>query len=312
VQAEHIAHLWWFMFGVSVFVFVAVMVAMSLGLARRGERGVEPAEIEPLPPTETPLEKRLGIWVGGSVGATVVLLFVLLVVSISTGSQIAGLHSRNPVSIQVIGHQWWWEVIYPNPQADQTVVTANEIHIPVGVPVVINSTSQDVIHSFWAPQIHGKRDLIPGYQTAVWIEADEPGHFRGQCAEFCGAQHAKMAFSIIAEPAASFQNWLQQQIKPAADSADPEVQHGREVFLTHSCVMCHTVRGTGAGSRVGPDLTHVGSREMIGAETISNTAGNLGGWIADSQGIKPGNKMPPNNIPGDELNALIRYLQSLQ
>src|SRR5213075_57785 len=145
------------------------------------------AATEPLPiiDKDEGVERRAGWAVGAAIGVTVITLFVILVLSVITGKRVEGLTSKNPITIQVIGHQWWWEVTYPNSQADQTVTTANEIHVPVGVPVVINSTSRDVIHSFWAPNIHGKRDLLPGYNTAVWIQADQEGRFRGQCAEFC-------------------------------------------------------------------------------------------------------------------------------
>jgi cytochrome c oxidase subunit 2 len=229
-----------------------------------------------------------------------------------TGKKVEGLTSKNPVTIQVTGHQWWWEITYPNPQADQTVVTANEIHIPVHTPVVILTNSADVIHSFWAPNINGKRDLLPGYSSAFWIQIDQPGTYHGQCAEFCGLQHAHMGFSIVAEDANEFQAWEAQQLKPATEPTDEEAARGRAVFLTHACIMCHTIRGTDAGSKYGPDLTHLASRQMIAAETLPNTSGALAGWIVDPQRIKPGNKMAPNPLPPDDLQALIKYLQILK
>jgi len=203
-------------------------------------------------------------------------------------------------------------VNYPNPQADQTVTTANEIHVPVGTPVVVLTNSADVIHSFWPPSITGKRDLMPGYSTAFWFQVDQPGVYRGQCAEFCGLQHAHMGFSIVAQSVSDFQAWQQQQLKPAAEPTDQELARGRAVFLTHTCLMCHTIRGTDAGSRVGPDLTHLASRKMIAAETLPNTTGALAGWIVDPQRIKPGARMTPNPLAPDDLQALVSYLRSLQ
>ena len=168
-----------------------------------------------------------------------------------------------------------------------------------------------MIHSFWAPSITGKRDLLPGYSSAFWFEIDKAGIYRGQCAEFCGLQHAHMGFSITAESVNDFQAWQQQQLKPASEPSTGEGLRGREVFLTHACVICHSIRGTDAGSRLGPDLTHVASRNMIAAETLPNTVGALAGWVVDPQRIKPGIQMSPNPLSPDDLQAVIAYLQSL-
>ena len=159
-------------------------------------------------------DHRAGWAVGSAIGITVVTLFVILVLSVITGKRVEGLTSKNPVTIQITGHQWWWEVTYPNSQADQTVTTANEIHVPVGIPIVVLTNSKDVIHSFWAPNITGKRDLLPGYSSAFWFQIDKAGTYHGQCAEFCGLQHAHMGFSIIAESVNDFQAWQRQQLKP--------------------------------------------------------------------------------------------------
>jgi cytochrome c oxidase subunit 2 len=219
--------------------------------------------------------------------------------------------SQNPVTIEMVGHQWWWEIHYPNPDASMYVVTANEVHVPVKTPVVMLTSSRDVIHSFWAPNVQGKRDLIPGYQTAIWFQADQEGTYRGQCAEFCGHQHAHMAFYIIAESADKFHAWIEQQRKSASDPRDPIAKRGRDIFLNGPCIMCHTIRGTVAGSRVGPDLTHLATRKTIAAGTLPNTAGSLAGWISNSQSVKPGNRMPPITLPAQDLQVLIKYLQSL-
>jgi cytochrome c oxidase subunit II len=309
LQAARIERLWWLMFSIILAVYVVVLGWMGTAVYRA--RTHRP-ENEIPPQVNTIADQRMTKVVGVAIGATVVLLFVMLTASVVTGHAIANLSSKNPVSINVIGHQWWWEVEYEATQADQTVITANEIHIPVGQPVVIKTSSQDVIHSFWAPNLHGKRDLIPGYENAFWIQADEEGTFRGQCAEFCGHQHAHMGFFVVAESPAKFQAWLAHQVSTPPPPSDPIAKHGEEVFLSHTCVMCHTIRGSGAGARMGPDLTHIASRMTIAAATLPNTRGNLAGWILDSQSIKPGNKMPPNPLKSDDLNALLTYLETLQ
>jgi cytochrome c oxidase subunit 2 len=194
----------------------------------------------------------------------------------------------------------------------QNVTTANEIHVPVGRPVVFEVTSRDVIHSFWAPNLNGKKDLIPGYQRSLWFKADTPGVYRGQCAEFCGHQHAKMAFFIVAEPPAQFAAWLDAQRKPAPQPTDSVAHRGLQVFLASPCVMCHAIQGTSAGATFGPNLTHLASRRTIAAGTLPNTRGNLAGWIVDPQRIKPGANMPPNGLHPQDLQALLTYLQGLK
>jgi cytochrome c oxidase subunit II len=306
-QASNIEWLYWVIFWIS---FVAFVLTVA-GFARAAARTRTSAP-EMLPIMRNPEGDRRAHWaVGSAVVVTVLTLFAILFMSVITGKKVEGVSSSNPITIQVTGHQWWWEVAYPNPQADQTVTTANEIHVPVGKPVVILTNSADVIHSFWPPSINGKRDLLTGNSSAFWIQVDQPGVYRGQCAEFCGLQHAHMGFSIVAEREDQFEAWQQQQLKPAKEPTDAEASRGRQVFLTHSCLMCHTVRGTDAGSRVGPDLTHIASRTMIAAETLPNTRGALAGWIVDPQRQKPGNQMPPNPLAPDDLQALITYLQTL-
>ena len=306
-QAGNIEWLYWVIFWILLVVFVLTIAGFARAAAR-----TRTSATEMLPIVKDPEGDRRAHWaVGSAVAVTVLTLFAILVMSVITGKKVEGLTSQNPITIQVTGHQWWWEVIYPNAQADQTVTTANEIHVPVGKPIVLLTNSADVIHSFWAPSINGKRDLLPGYSSAFWIQIDQPGVYHGQCAEFCGLQHAHMGFSIVAESASAFAQWQERQLKPAPDPADPEPRRGRQVFLTHACLMCHTIRGTGAGSRFGPDLTHLASRSMIAAETLPNTRGALAGWIVDPQRIKPGNQMTPNPLEPDDLEALVSYLGTL-
>jgi len=307
-QAGHIEWLYWLIFWVLFAVFVLMIAAFARAGAKARVRGDRPFPII----EDEEGDRRAGWAVGAALGVTVVTLFVVLVLSVVTGKRVEGLTSKNPVTVQITARQWWWEVTYPNSQADQTITTANEIHIPIGIPVVVLTNSKDVIHSFWAPNITGKRDLLPGYSSAFWFEVDKPGIYHGQCAEFCGLQHAHMGFSIIAESNDNFQAWQQQQFKPAADPQTSEAIRGREVFLQNACLMCHTIRGTDAGSHLGPDLTHIASRNMIAAETLPNTTGALAGWIVDPQRIKPGARMSPNPLAPDDLQALVTYLRGLQ
>ncbi|HEY1464814.1 MAG TPA: cytochrome c oxidase subunit II [Terriglobales bacterium] len=308
-QAAHIEWLYWAIFWICFGAFVLTVAAFARGSAR-----TYIPQAEPLPPIKEHPNDRKAVWcVGGAIAVTVLSLFAVLFMSVVTGKQVEGATAeRNVLTIQITGHQWWWEAQYPNSQADQTITTANEIHVPVGRRVMVLTNSADVIHSFWAPSITGKRDLVPGYSSAFAFQVDKPGSYHGQCAEFCGLQHAHMGFAVIAEPEDQFEEWERQQIAPARDPSTPEELRGRQVFLTHACVMCHTLRGTDAASRVGPDLTHIASRKMIAAETLPNTRGALAGWISDPQIIKPGNRMTPNPMQPDDLQDLITYLGSLQ
>jgi cytochrome c oxidase subunit 2 len=212
------------------------------------------------------------------------------------------------LTVEVIGHQWWWEVRYPGTKA----VTANEIHIPVNTRVLLVARSADVIHSFWAPRLNRKIDMIPGRENRILLYADEPGRYRGQCAEFCGIQHAHMGLFVIAEPQAQFQSWLRNQEQPAVAAAGSDAQPGAQAFASMSCAGCHTIRGTPAAGRLGPDLTHLASRQTLAADTIPNGPGYLAAWIADPQHFKPGNRMPGLNLTKGDLESLVAYLQRLK
>ncbi len=305
-QAGRIATTWWLFFWITAVVFVLVIgfVGAALWRSRSDRRDV--------PDADPAAERRLGTGVGIAVALTVAILFVLLVASFLTGRRLAALARPSALTIQVTGHQWWWEVQYVDPLPANRFITANEIHVPVGRPVVLDLASADVIHSFWVPNLHGKRDLIPGYTTAFWIQADRPGVYRGQCAEFCGTEHALMAFEVVAEPEDVFDQWLAHQRQPAAEPGTEAERRGRDVFVSTTCVQCHAIRGTKAAASFGPDLTHLASRRSLAAATLPNTRGNLAGWIADPQSIKPGNHMPPNGLPPEDLQALLSYLQSLK
>jgi cytochrome c oxidase subunit 2 len=305
-QALHLFNLGTFLWITAGVVFVLVMAALAVALAHARRRGA--------PDTSEAGEGRARRIVTGAVGVTLAILLVFLVVSYLTGRAYAVTpEGGRPLQITVVGHQWWWEVVYTDSVNSRSLGTANEIHVPVGRTVILKMTSHDVIHSFWVPNLAGKKDLIPGYSTTTWIRADRPGIYRGQCAEFCGYQHALMGLLVVAEPPAQFARWYEGQLADAMPPTDTVASTGKNVFMGgHGCVLCHTVRGTDAGGRVGPDLTHLASRRTLAAATIPNTRGWLGGWVMDPQGIKPGAKMPPNDMRPDELQALLTYLQTLR
>jgi len=212
------------------------------------------------------------------------------------------------LTVQVIGHQWWWEVRYP----DSGAVTANEIHIPVRTPVRLEVRSADVIHSFWVPQLNRKIDTEPGKTNVIELDADRVGRYRGQCAEFCGLQHAHMGIYVFADSRAAFDGWLARQARPAAEPAAETARRGLELIERSSCGDCHAIRGTSASGDVGPDLTHVAGRTTLGALAIPNGRTELEHWIVDSQGLKPGNQMPNIDLHGARLDAVVDYLAGLR
>ena len=304
-QSSSIHHLWLLMLWVSAGVFVVVLGFLFAALIR----GMRRERTDAKPDTSDNALRRA---VAASVALTVIVLFALLVASVWTGRTVASLHASSAVTISVTGHQWWWEIEYDDAIASRRMVTANDIHIPIHRPIALKVTSRDVIHSFWAPNLQGKRDLIPGYTTAIWMEADRTGIFRGQCAEYCGLQHAHMAFNVVAEPEEDFERWLDAMRQPARDPQTDAERRGHEVFMTARCATCHTVRGTEAHGQIAPDLTHLATRSTLGAGTLPNTPAHLGAWIRDPQASKPGNQMPANPLKDDEIEALLAYLGTLR
>jgi cytochrome c oxidase subunit 2 len=249
----------------------------------------------------------------GCVTTTVFVLFVLLLMSVRAGGAVAPPDSKAALTIKVTGAQWWWRFEYEDALASRMVVTANELHIPAGRPVLLKLRSNDVIHSFWVPQLQGKRDLIPGKEDiTLTIQADAPGTYYGQCAEFCGHQHAKMRLLVIAESPDAFAAWMNHEREPAPEPQTDLEREGRRVFLDAKCVMCHTVRGTDAAASAGPDLTHLASRRYIGAGALPNSAENLAQWIQDPHAFKPGVRMPTNPLARPDLSAIASYLESLR
>ena len=297
--ATSIAHLSTILVVSSSVVFAIVMGLLIWPFVRRPDLSDDAPRV---------LDKRRWefrwIVVGGALAPMVILagVFALSLIGMRDEQQPA-----SPYQVDVIAHQWWWEIRYPN----ESVVTANEVHIPVGRPVRIHLASSDVIHSFWVPRLQGKTDAITGQVNETWLQANSEGVYRGECAEFCGIQHAHMAFVVVAQSPADYSAWLAEQRAPSAAPADTLAMAGATVFMTKSCAFCHTIRGTTAGAHVGPDLTHVASRRTLASATLDNSAENLAAWIEHPDRVKPGTRMPPVPLDGRSLHALVAYLETL-
>jgi cytochrome c oxidase subunit 2 len=260
---------------------------------------------------EPSTEKRLLGVTAAATALTVVTLLALLVASARTGHAL-GSADQAPLVVKVRAQQWWWRIEYPGKVPAENVVTANELHVPTGRAVKLVLGAADVIHSLWIPELAGKRDLIPGRVTELTLEVQRPGVYRGQCAEFCGAQHAHMAILVVAHPPAEFARWLDRQRAPAAVPHTPLEARGREVFLSSSCPLCHNITGTEASASLAPDLTHFASRRSLAAGTLPNTREHLARWIQDPQGVKPGSYMPSTALAPEALQSLLGYLGALK
>jgi cytochrome c oxidase subunit 2 len=302
--AAPLVQLAWGLGGISVLVVAACSLALLLAIWR--PRAPVRRE-EELAVPNTPGAGLVWIYLG--LGITVPLLAACTVWSLAVLGQVTHPAEAPTLTIQVTAHQWWWEVRYLAPRADATFTTANEIHIPVGAPVRVELHAPDVIHSFWVPKLGGKMDLIPGITNVTWIQADRPGRYRGQCGEYCGVEHARMAFEVVAQSPAAFATWRARQAAPAGQPSGA-AGYGRQVFQSR-CGGCHTVTGTAAGGLVGPDLTHLQSRASLAAGALPNTAEGLADWIADPQAIKPGAKMPAVPMTPRDRASVVAYLQSL-
>jgi cytochrome c oxidase subunit 2 len=303
--SSDIASLFWWMMGIA-WVGLAVVVGLMLLAWRRARRRAADRPDDPKAGERTAWR----VVVGAGVIFPIVLIAALFVVAdiFVIGTTQAPAKGATRLTIRVIGHQWWWEVRYPG----TTAVTANEIHIPVRTPVRVEVSTADVIHSFWVPRLNRTIDTIPGKRNAVELYADAVGRYRGQCDEFCGLQHAHMAFYVVADPPAVYRRWLANQAKPARAPATAEARRGRELFVHGSCGDCHTIRGTSATSHVGPDLTHLATRSTLAALTIPNDRSHLAEWIEHAQQVKPGNQMPDLRLGGARLRALLAYLEGLK
>jgi cytochrome c oxidase subunit 2 len=249
-------------------------------------------------------------WVVGGTALSALVLFGMAVYALIALEQVSRVPQHAAVTIDVTGYDWWWKVRYLSADGATAFETANEIHIPVGLPVLMKLDSADVIHAFWVPQLAGKTQMIPGSTTTQWLEAETPGIYRGQCTQYCGVQHAHMAFEVIAEAPAAYAAWVQRQQRPASLSADATTTRGWKIFGDR-CAACHTIEGTPARGAHGPNLTHLASRRQIAAGLLDNTPQNRENWIAHAQALKSGSLMPDSRLSRaqmDDLNALLATL----
>lgn len=309
IQAAHIHELWRLTMAICGIVFVAVVAAVLIAL-RRAPRAdaATPPDLSPLARPEPAARRNIVL----ALGLSTALLFVLIFADVLTDRALARMPLKDAIHVEIIGHDWWWELRYTGENPSRNFTTANEMHVPVGRPVIATLRSGDVIHSFWVPNLHGKKDLIPGRTALIRFRADQPGTYRGQCAEFCGIEHALMALPVIAEPPDRYDAWADAQRRPAPEPANELQQRGRHVFLQRTCAMCHAIQGTTANAVFGPDLTHLASRQTLAAGSLPNTRGHLAGWILDPQGTKPGANMPASPLEPDEMKALLAYLETLR
>jgi cytochrome c oxidase subunit 2 len=302
-QTHDIQVLWWWMLGVAGMVFVGALGMLALGWIRRGKPGL------PYFGTREVVPQTLVVVFG--IAIPVVVLVALFAVSdvYLVDKTAPPSQKSTAMTIEVIGHQWWWEIHYPAAGA----ATANEIHIPTHTRVNVVATTADVIHSLWVPQLSRKIDEVPGRRNRILLYADRPGSYRGECAEFCGMQHANMALYVIAQPMPAFRAWLDDMSAPASRPSGGAALAGERLFTTDQCASCHTIRGTAASyGTVGPDLTHLATRSSLAAATIANTPAELEQWIVNPQSIKPGDRMPDLGLSRADAAQIVAYLDSLK
>lgn len=302
-RADPATALTWGLIVISLLVTAIIAALVLVGVIARGRRlsGAWP-EVS---------HARASHWVWIGLIPTVLALVFALAWTVRVLASINSPAGKPAFTLEITGHQWWWEVRYRAQRPAETFTTANEIHIPVGVPILVKVASADVIHSFWIPALSGKTDTIPGRTNLAWLQADRAGVYRGQCTEYCGQEHAGMAAYVIAQPPAQFQAWRQAQLVPAVQPASPAAMVGKTVFDAH-CGACHSVRGTAAGGALGPDLTHVASRATLASGILPNDRATLMGWIGNPDALKPGTRMPATGLNGAELNAVAAYLETLK
>ena len=295
IAAHTIAGVAWSLFVGSTLIFSGVMALLVVALRQRMGK----------------VNMRWWI-VGGGLIFPAVVLAILIGYTVVRSAQLTRPPPADALVVSVTGKMWWWEVRYRRPDGTD-VVLANEIHIPVNRPVVVGLSSADVIHSFWVPQLGGKMDMVPGRTNQLVLQATAPGVFRGQCAEYCGEQHARMAMHVVAHEPADFEVWLAAQAQPARPPVSPLAERGRSAFMAQRCTACHTVRGVSEEGRLGPDLTHVGSRLHLGAGTLRNDAAAMQRWIAHVQTVKPGARMPSfEERDAASLEAMAAWLDGLK
>jgi cytochrome c oxidase subunit 2 len=294
--ATSVSLLSWILFAMGAAVLLVVLAALYVALFGRRE-------------LQAKVGGKTAIWVGG-VAFPLVVLTALLIYGLSLTRHLSDPIQGNELRVRVTGEMWWWRVAYLDRQGREVVQDANELHIPAGQPIVLELESADVIHSFWVPRLSGKLDMIPGRRNLMRIQADKPGIFGGQCAEYCGGPHALMGFTVIAHEPTQFARLMDARL--ARQAAMPSgAGRGAQLFESTGCAACHRIAGTGANGLAGPDLTHVGSRRTLGAGILPNNRGTLMGWIGNSQAIKPNNRMPPYTVlSSEQLNELAAYLET--
>jgi cytochrome c oxidase subunit 2 len=308
-QAATIGVLWTLMLWVCGFMYLLVLIFLGHALWRaRRVLSSEPESHGAASSAEQSLRMALGGWFGLILGG----LIVLSLGSFLIDRSLANAQLDDALKIKITAAQWWWKVEYEGATADQRIATANELRLPAGRPALLELHAEDVIHSFWIPNLGGKQDLIPGRINSLLLTPRREGEYRGQCAEFCGLQHAKMALDATVSSEHDFQAWRQQQLAPASAPSTPEQVRGQEIFMSGPCVACHQIVGTPAAGQTGPDLTHLASRRSIAAGARPYSFAALRDWLRDPHRIKPGNHMPQVQLSNSDLDALTSYLDSLK
>lgn len=309
VEDRQFLTLFWIFIAVCAVMYALVMIFLVVGIARRG-RADEANVVETGRHHRShPLMRSTLIGWAALIGAG---LFALAIASFVTDRSMAQAADNEKLSVTVTGNQWWWDIVYNSADASKTLRTANELHLPLGVPTRILLDSSDVIHSFWVPSLGGKQDLIPGRENDITIVPTKAGIFRGQCAEFCGVQHAHMALVVVVQPYGDFVKWWDHQLQPAPQPTTPLAMAGYKYVTTGPCSSCHNIGGTTANGQVAPDLTHLASRKSLAAGTMPMSEGNLYGWVEDPQSLKPGVRMPTIGLEPDQLHAVVAYLETLK
>lgn len=305
--ADPVTRLGWGLGSVSIAVVIIIAVLL-IGAIFRKRRGAE-TEDDPVDKRLMPIRQREGLmWIYVGTGISTIVLFACAVWTLTTLAAIAAPAGTPRVVVEVRGFQYWWRVRYLDAKGNLLLTTANEIHIPVGEPVRFQLSSGDVIHSFWVPSLGGKMDAIPGQTNVTWLQADAAGRYRGQCGEYCGAQHAHMALFVNADSPTDFAHWVERQ---RGDARAPAAGRAGAAVFEEKCAGCHAVRGTDAKGAIGPDLTHLMARETIAAGVLPNGPDQLRRWIAHTQDVKPGSEMPVVPLDGRELDAIVGYLTTL-
>jgi cytochrome c oxidase subunit 2 len=306
LHAQHIDIVWRTMLWVCGFMYLLVMAFLIFAIWRQ-RRGPS-LELQP----DSPQERRMSIALAGWIGLMTIGLFGLALTSFLTDRALVRAADTPQVTLKITAHQWWWEVEYTDPEPSRRVRSANEIHLPAGESVHLELAADDVIHSFWVPNLHGKRDMIPGRPAQFRLQPLRAGIYRGQCAEFCGLQHAHMALDVVVESRRDFDAWYERQLATPLPVSEARAARGQEVFMTSACNLCHAIAGTDASASFGPDLSHFASRRSIAAGTLTNDPGNLRRWLENPQRVKPGNRMPVVSLGRDDIDALVAYLGTLQ